>query len=250
MLVAVIVLAVAVCLLGLAMTRIRFRFSYDKERIVAAVRVWFIRLRILPKKKKKAPSAKRFSVKPFRRRVDRRMKKARKKELKRLQKQKSAKGSESDKDKSSKRDVKALIAMLTDMLRAFFSRFPRYLKTDVARLIVGVASEDAAKTAMTYSAVVQTSQYLITLLETNTSFCLAKNGYVSIYPDFTTDEWRFEADIVFSIRIWQVAALAISLLKIYLHRARYASKSSSSANDTGADAQKNRADDGGATAAS
>lgn len=250
MLVAVIVLAVVMFLFGLAMTRIRFRFSYDKERIIAAVRVWFIRIRILPKKKKKAPSAKHFSIKPFRRRVKRRMKKARKEGLKRLQKQRSAKSSESDEDKKTKRDIRAIIAMLTDMLKTFFSRFPRYLKTDVARLVIGVASDDAAKTALMYTEVAQASQYLITLLQTHTELCLDKKGYVSIYPDFTADEWRLEADIVFSIRIWQVAALAISLLKIYLRRGRYASKSSSDADDSGADAQKSRTDEDGAASVS
>lgn len=245
MLTVIINFAVILVLFGLAMTRIRFRFSYEKDNVGAFVKVWFIRLRLLPRKKKRPPSAKHFSIKPFRRRVERRLKKARKKELERLEKQRTEKKAESD--KKAKRDLGALISMLTDMLKAFFARFPRYLRTETARLVVGVASDDAVKTAMTYSAVVQTSQYLITLLETNTRFCLAKNGYVSIYPDFTTDKWTAEVDIKFSIRIWQVVALALPLLGIYLRRGKYRSKKASDVGER-ADGDRQSANTENATA--
>lgn len=69
----IVISVILLALFGLAMTRIRFRFAYG-DGIVAVLRVWFIRLRILPPKEPKPPKPKDYSIKKFRRRVKKRLK--------------------------------------------------------------------------------------------------------------------------------------------------------------------------------
>ena len=120
-----------------------------------------------------------------------------------------------------KGDIKPLIRMLLRVLKAFMAKFPKYLQTDIKRLVVGVASNDAATTAITYGYTVQTLQYAITFIKSNSNLRQTKNSVVSVYPDFTTDKCLVDIDITFSIRVYQVIALGISLALAYLGVGKY-----------------------------
>ena len=104
------------------------------------------------------------------------------------------------------------------LLSAIFAKFPRYLRTEVARLVVRVATEDAAKTAVTYGVTVQSVQYLITLVQAHTDFRPRRDAVISVYPDFLSDSFLFELDFTFRIRLWQVLSLGVSVLMAYLRR--------------------------------
>lgn len=219
----IVISVILLAIFGLAMTRIRFRFAYG-DGIAAVLRVWFIKIRILPAKEPKPPDPKDYSIKKFRRRVKKRLKREEKKRARANNKKSSVTKEEQSDKKSSARDPMALVKMLLDALKVFFARFPKYLRTDTARLIIGVAGDDAAKTAVTYGATVQGVQYVITMLEEYTDFRLDKRGYISVYPDFTTEKWTAEIDLEFSIRVWQVLATVLPLIPIYIHRDKYRSK--------------------------
>lgn len=230
--VCIIIAIVLFALIGLAVTRLRFRIAYVDE-FVASLQVWFIKIRFFPHKAPKPPKPQKFEIKRFRKRLKKRMRKADKIEEKKLKKQAKANDTEKtekSEQKSKPRDIKGLLDMLIDVLKILLDKFPRYLKTKVDRLVIGVASDDAATTALTYGAVVQSVQYIITLLENKAGLYAGKKSCVSVYPDFTCDKWNAEIDITLSIRIWQVISIGISLLLWYVKR-RVGKKSESSSNN-------------------
>lgn len=217
----IIIGVILLVMLVVGMTRIKFRFAYS-DGIVAVAQVLFIKLRIYPKKKKKH-RLRNYRIKRFRKRVGRNIKradaKAEKAKLKAEKKRaKSEKKSTSDSATPKKRAIKPLARMLLRILRVFIRKFPRYLQTTVSRLVIGVATDDAANTAVTYGYVVQLTQYTITFIEQNSNLRLARNAVVSVYPDFTTSRSTVDIDITLSIRIWQVLSLGIALALAYLKK--------------------------------
>ncbi len=210
----------------IAVTRLKFRFAYV-DGIVATAQVLFIKLRIYPKKKRKY-KVKNFKIKKFRKRTKRNIKHAESKaERKRLRaerkknrkkKKSGAEGSEAEQSGRKKRDVKPLVRMLLRILKVFIQRFPRYLQITVSRFVIGVATDDAANTAVTYGYVCQSAQYLITYIKLNSNLKQTRKAVVSVYPDFTTDKSKIELDVTLSIRIWQVLALGITLALAYLNK--------------------------------
>ena len=211
---------------AIGMTRLKFRLAYV-DGIVATAQVLFIKLRIYPRKKKKY-KAKNFKIKRFRKRVKRNIQRAEAKaERKRLraEKKKNRKkkksgsdGAENEQGVKKKRAIKPLVRMLIRVLKAFIQRFPRYLQITVSRLVIGVASDDAANTAVTYGYVCQSAQYLITYIKLNSNLKQARKAVVSVYPDFTAVKPKIELDVTLSIRVWQVIALGIALALAYLNK--------------------------------
>ena len=98
----------------------------------------------------------------------------------------------------------------------FIKRFPRFLKIDCARLIIGVGGRDAAETAITYGATVQSVQYLVTMLGNVTSFKAEKNSQISVYPDFVSEKWSADIKITMRLRVIHIIKLGFIVLKSYL----------------------------------
>ena len=211
---------------AIAMTRLKFRLAYV-DGIVATAQVLFIKLRIYPKKKRKY-KVKDFKIKRFRKRTKRNIQRAEAKaERKRLraEKKKNRKKKKSGSDEveceqggKKKRAIKPLVRMLLRVLKVFIQRFPRYLQITVSRLVIGVATDDAANTAVTYGYVCQSAQYLITYIKLNSNLKQTRKAVVSVYPDFTAVKPKIELDVTLSIRIWQVIALGIALALAYLNK--------------------------------
>lgn len=212
---------------AIGMIRLRFRLAY-RDGISAVVQVLFIKFSIYPKKKRKH-NPKHFRIKRFRRRVKRNVRRADSKaEKKRLKAEKnkskqnknaaSEEGSPNGAGGKKKRAIKPLVRMLLRIIKVFIKKFPRYLHITVSRLVIGVATEDAATTAVTYGYVVQSAQYLITYIKLNSNLKESRKAVVSVYPDFTSEKSTVELDVTMSIRVWQVIALGISLVIAYLNK--------------------------------
>ena len=209
--------------------KLKLNITY-KDNIAAFAQVLFIKIQLYPKKKR-IPRPNDFKIKRFRKTINRNLKRyesnaekaQRKAEKKKLKKTKGT--TETPEDVSpkpkKKKDIKPLLRMLIRILKAFIAKFPRYLQTDVKRLVIGVASDDAANTALTYGYTVQAIQYAVSFVKCNSNLRQTKNSVVSVYPDFTTEKWVVDVDITFSIRVYQVIALGISLALAYLGMGKY-----------------------------
>lgn len=219
----IIIGSILLLLFAIGMTRLKFRFVYLDD-IVAVAQVLFIKIRIYPKRQRKL-KARHFHIKRFRRRVKRSIRhsdiKAEKTRLKTEKKKKKKAKQTQGQQTKKKRNLKPLVRMLLRILRTFVQRFPRYLQVHVSRFVIGVATDDAAETAVTYGYVVQMAQYALTYVKLNSNLKHTKKSVISVYPDFTVNSTRIEMDVTLSIRVWQVLALGISLALTYLNKGKH-----------------------------
>lgn len=221
-----ILIAIGVILLLIlliAISAIRFRVTYSDE-LVVVVRFWVLKIRLYPRKRKR-PASRNFKTKRFRKWIRRNISRADKKSEKAKRK---AERKKVKKDKAKKKQMgggaevakkggaKLLIRLFARIFKGFIEKFPKYLKIKVNRLVIGVATDDAANTAIAYGYTVQAAQYLIEFVKVRSSLCEARGAVVSVYPDFTTEKSRVELDVTFSIRVWQVISLGLTALKVYV----------------------------------
>jgi len=197
------------------------------------VRVAGIPIRIIPKKPKKV---KLSDYTP--RALERKRKKAEKKEKKKAdkaakkaaKKEKAAKKAENDakagkpqkKKKMTLEDVEKIVGLITAVVKTALSRFGKHIRVRIARLHVGVATGDAAETAIMYGAISQAVCYLAHLLDSTATLRHPAKSDVNIYPDFISESPVLDIEIGISICIWQVfdlifrsAASAIKALAKY-----------------------------------
>ena len=210
----------------IGITRLKFRVAYIDDDIVAVAQVWFIKFRVYPKKKRKV-DPKDFKIKRFKRRIKGNVKRAetkvKKKRLKAEKKKNKKKArdpnaSVSEPNAKKKRAIKPLVRLLLRIIKVFIKKFPKYLQVTVSRLVIGVGSDDAANTAITYGYAVQTVQYIISYIKLNSNLQQTKKAVISVYPDFTAVKSRLELDVTMSIRVWQLVALGIALVIAYLNK--------------------------------
>ena len=110
------------------------------------------------------------------------------------------------------------IEMIKDLVAVFVGRFAKHLRIRIARLHIGVATGDAATTAILYGAASAAVAALTETLylATRTTFPAPENG--GVYADFTGSSSRVDIDIVLSMRVYGILATLVSLAYNYLKK--------------------------------
>lgn len=175
------------------------------------VQILFFKIRIFGKEKKK-PKKSKFKIRKFRKRTEKVLKKYRKSLKKSKKEPKKSSKAKSDKSRNIGDTVNKLISIFGDLLR----KFPKYLRIDCLRLIIGVGGEDAASVAVNYGVTVQSVQYLATLLNGVTHFKAENGANISVYPEFASGKWSADIRLVFRLRIIHILKLGFILLKQYI----------------------------------
>ncbi len=211
---------------GIASLRATITLEY-KEEVTVWLRVLFIKLRLVPSKKKKV-DPKDYTPKKFRRML----KKKRKKELKKWQRtqlKKQKKAEKKAKRKAEKEAIKngtaqpkkkrTLLESLT-LIKALLDdippRFLRHLKIKLSRIVITVASDDAAKTAIMYGAAAQSVAYIVEFLDRMSRLKYAPEAEVSVVADFLAEKPTADVKIAVSVRVWHVFDLVFAALKVYI----------------------------------
>ncbi|MBQ4065710.1 MAG: hypothetical protein IJD10_06380 [Clostridia bacterium] len=192
-----------------------------EEELFLFVKVLFIKVRLHPRKDKLR--LRDYRIKAFRKRRKKEEKRYLKNKIatKKADREKEAKKKEaeaSDAPKPSFRDNASYgIDVVKYVVLRALKTFGRHLRVDIRRLAVTVAEEDPAKTAVTFGYVCQGVAYLKEILERHLTLRYRKReGVIAVHADYLSGQGRFEADISFHIRVWQVVAIAFSALKGYL----------------------------------
>lgn len=109
-------------------------------------------------------------------------------------------------------DAAGFLSFLRSLLPRSFSRISRWAVIEVRALRITVAAGDAADTAVQYGAAVQGVAYILGLLTDWAGVRLhyAPGRPVAVEADFIGDKFRADVDIEFSIRVWQILALALN----------------------------------------
>ena len=170
---------------------------YDNELRIYA-RALFVRIKILPRKKKKLKKKKKAADKKA------------KKELK-----------EQKKGKKSLSDVLGTVSEITSLASGVLGRFGRHFHVRISRLQINVATPDAAQTAIAYGAIEAALTQLYATLGQSKNFKLPKDKNFFVRADFASEEMSARIKIHFSFSIFSlISALIVTLIKNFFYKAR------------------------------
>lgn len=88
-----------------------------------------------------------------------------------------------------------------------------YLRVDVAKINVKVATDDAATTAIAYGSVCHAVSCLVSAFEDSKRVRGFDSSDINITCDYLTDETEADIRFLFSVHVWQVASILIGLIK-------------------------------------
>lgn len=201
-----------------------FCITYNGETAMY-VKVLFIKINILPKKKKRGPfSMSTRKAEKIKQKLEKKANKKKKKSIEK-KKKKQEKKSSAPKEKKSLSEIYDMIRAVTDIVKTVTKTFFGHLKINIVRLHLNVATEDAATTAIAYGAISQAVFYLCELLEPVKGFSLPQRRDISINADYLTDGIAADVKISFSIRVWHVFHVGIAaLIKLIKHLVKIKAK--------------------------
>ncbi len=193
--------------------------AYNGE-VKLYVRVLFVKINILPKKKKSGPHS--MSTKKAEKIKKRLKKKAQKKKQKALEKKKKKQEKKELKEQSGEKksmgEILDTIKTVTDIAKTVLKTFFGHLKIKVARLHINIATGDAATTAIAYGAVSESVFYLCQILKPLDGVSLPKAKDFSVNADYLSESSTIDIKIAFSIRVWHVLHVgAAALVKFIKH---------------------------------
>lgn len=223
-LVTVILLSLLALLILLFVVPIRIictAATAGKVDFSLAVQVLFLRIPILPRKKR-LPDIRKFRRDALEKLYAKKQKKAiaaekakeKKAEKKERRKQKKAEKAKIRAEKTGytpkKRGVRHIIKLVLALTRALVGRFGRYLRIDIVYLDITAASKDPANTAILYGWLWAAMENFWNLVSETRMLRRTKKQNIAIYADFLAEKPSVRAKIVFSIALWQVMALLIA----------------------------------------
>lgn len=179
------------------------------------LKILFFKIGIVPKSAKKI-SVRKYSLKRYRKSIEKQKKKQAKKDGKKKEKQQNnkvvskKKTSNASENKKSINDILELVNTLSAVLKKVLTSFGKHLKIKTVRLRIAVATGDAAKTAVVYGAVCQAVAYVMEMLYNITGFTVSRCGEVTVVPDFVSERSSADIKIIFKLRVWHVFAMLLS----------------------------------------
>ena len=192
---------------------------YDNELRIYA-RALFVRIKILPRKKKKhGPHS--MSRRKAQKILDAIEKKKLKKKKKAADKKAKKELKEQKKGKKSLSDVLGTVSEITSLASGVLGRFGRHFHVRISRLQINVATPDAAQTAIAYGAIEAALTQLYATLGQSKNFKLPKDKNFFVRADFASEEMSARIKIHFSFSIFSlISALIVTLIKNFFYKAR------------------------------
>ncbi len=208
------------------------------EDINLSVKILGIPIRILPAKEKKVKLS-RYSKKEMEKRrlaeIEKAKKKAAKKEQKKLKKQKKEEEEKARLEKlrkegkappeKKKKEYDPTGITLVDNINAachalgkFFLRFGKRFRIDISRIVINVATGDAASTAIMYGATVPAVAALISLLEKITNLKGLEKADIDVRCDYLGTKTTVDVKVAFSLRPYHLFDMLFSALFRFLGR--------------------------------
>ena len=193
----------------IASLRAEVLIAYSDE-FALTVRVLGIPIKIIPKKKKKiklSAYSKKNRAKYEAAQKEKAIKKSKKKAEKK--KKKEAAKAEKKADKAAgkvkpKKPISEIIDMILDLVKVAVGRFGKHLRIRIARLHLGVATGDAASTAILYGAIAPSVACIAALLDSTSTLRHPAKTDIDIHADYLSEKMQIDIEIGFSICVWQL----------------------------------------------
>ena len=217
----IICLLITALFLLLLLSRATFAIEYMGEDVVMYARVFFIKFKIYPERKKwffKSMSRRRARriKEDLEAEAERKRAKKEKKRLKKLEKKKQQKGKKGLKSPAELLDI---LTLVTALVKQLTGKFLKHLRIKLTKIKIKIGTGDAAATAIAYGAVTQSINVLFPLLEEVKNFSFPKNKDIDVSADFTAEESEMDIHFFISIRVWRLlhfgAASFFELIKYF-----------------------------------
>ena len=200
---ALIIIAVILLLIILLLNLyVGAQLVYEDELRVY-VRVCGVKIQLYPKK----PPKQRISKKELQKlqtKLRRKKPKTAKKAVDKPQKEKK------------KKDTAATAKEMLNILMPFIKGFMGKAKFIIKKLDITVSTDDAASTALMYTAVCDTLNILIDMLRAKEEWDV-RFGHMECRCDYTAGSSSFDTDIMIKIKIWQALVLMLKTVMKSLH---------------------------------
>ena len=193
----------------IASLRAEILIAYSDD-LALTIRVLGIPIKILPKKKKKvkiSAYSRKNRAKYEASEKEKALKKAKKNSEKKKKKEEAKAKKKADKaagKEKPKKPIGDIIEMIKDLVAVAVGRFAKHLRIRIARLHIGVATGDAATTAILYGAIAPTVACIAALLDSTSTLRHPAKSDVDIHADYLSERMQIDVEIGFSICVWQV----------------------------------------------
>lgn len=198
------------------------------DELTLMLKVLFLKIKILPKKKKvpKISDGKPKKVEKRLKKLEKQKEKKRQKAKEKAQKKKAQKaqkelekqsGQKKKKKKKSFSEILGIVKLITAALGDLFKSFGKHLRIKFARLHITVATGDAAKTATSYGAMCAAVTTLVELLEKLRGFSM-DDQQISVNCDFLEEKSYADVHIEVGLRVWHVFAMLFSAIKGFIRQ--------------------------------
>lgn len=231
-------LIITVCIIAfILLIKAKVILILHDDVMTLKLRICGIPITILPKKEKKvklsyyskeAMEKRRLAAieKEKQKKLKKEKKKAKKAENAAKKQKKIDKLKQSGKYKEPKKKEKSETDLtLVDNINAgvaalgrFFVKFDQKLHVDVSKIVITVATGDAATTAITYGAVLAAVASLVALLEKITNLDGMKKAEVSVKCDYIAEKTSADIHIALSLRVWHLFDFIFSAIAAFLKK--------------------------------
>ena len=186
---------------------------------------------ILPKKVRRV-NPNKYSLKKYRRLLEKDRLAEEKKQQKKAQKTKNKKAASEQKSiESAKKlppeppsDEPSVIRLILPLVGGILNQFVGKIRVRLLRLDIRVGGSDAAQIALMHGAISQGVAYLLTLISQKTKYSQSRKTHISVTPDFLLAKTQADIQIIFRLRLIDLVSTALSFLIRFLKKkAEYAS---------------------------
>lgn len=197
-----IITAVLLLLLAIAMLPIALTLKY-KDEVSVRLSLWAIKLKEFPKKKKK------IKISDY-------SQKAIQKQQKKAQKPQKEKPTSSDKEQDPKKGLLDNLGLIKELLTVIVKGVWGKLKIKASKIVITVATDDAAKTAMLFPAVNTAVLGIVTFLDNESKLKSLDKSNIAVRADFTAQKSTADIEISFSMRLWQILGILFATALKYV----------------------------------
>ena len=191
----IIILCIVAVIAFLLSIKVTLKIRYT-DKLAIYLKILFIKKRLYPKKEEK----KRYPHSMSKRKA-KKIRDSLKKKPKKTKKKKKIKEKDEE-ERYEKGDLLSIISIVISFVKSFIRLFAHSIRIKASKLKIIVASEDAAQTALTYTAVTQSVNVLFPLLNgLKTVKKLPKGNDLTVDIDFLSDTPKIDADIELYIRV-------------------------------------------------
>lgn len=219
---ALLIISIIIAILVLLFSVRAFVCLKLTDTLTLYLRVFGIKINILPKKEKKYRIS-QYTMRRIKKREQKRLRKEAKKAKKKAAKQAKKQKKKADKDKLTKKELRELkrkkrqsrpkigdmVSLALEILKLFFSTFLAHFHIKTKRIHISVGGADAAQTAMRWYAVYAACGATVALLDKHSNLHRGGESDISVTPDYLSEGIKADIDVSFSMNLFGLLCVVL-----------------------------------------